>query len=172
MGKISIEKSVFGIFLLVLIAAGEVVAHFLHLPAWPAFLIMIFFFMAHMDRKQIPHMLVGCTYGILLTIVLVKVVMALIAAGVPRLAAVVGFVLVFVYSIVLLADVLPWLFNNYAFMSFLFATTYMKTAEAADPFVLVAILLVGGGLFLLGIIGIANLTGKILAPRKTATENA
>ena len=49
------NRLVFGLYLLGLIAVFEIGTGKLHLPAWPAFIAMIFFFSEHMDPKKVPH---------------------------------------------------------------------------------------------------------------------
>ena len=64
MPKFNRQRLVFGLYLLVLIAAAELVAGHFGLPAWPAFMAMIFFFVEHMDTRNAPHILVGGVFGI------------------------------------------------------------------------------------------------------------
>ncbi len=160
MPKIDRNKLLFGFLLIIVIAIGEIIFHILHLPAWPAFLIMIFFFISHMDKKQIFNMLAGGAFGILMTIAAKFIITLLMAAGLDHFSAFLIFVLLFVYSIVILGEILPIFFNSYAFMSLLFTTTYMKTPNPQDPFVLTAILLIGGGIFIIAILGIVKIQIK------------
>ena len=46
------ERLIFGAYLIVLIIMLELVLHHFHLPAWPVFLVMIFFFESHIDTVQ------------------------------------------------------------------------------------------------------------------------
>lgn len=163
--KVSKDRLVFGLILLVLIAAGEIVLHLMHLPAWPAFFIMIFFFVNHLDMKQAPSMLAGGSFGIL-NIISVKITVGvLMGLGLSQFASVLTYVLIFVFLIVLLGEIIPVLFNNYAFMAFLFTGTYMKTPDPVNPFVLVAIMLVGGGIFIVCIQSIVKFLGKLAAAK-------
>lgn len=165
MAKLDKNRLIFGVFLLILIAIGEIVFHSLHVPAWPAFLIMIFFFMAHMDKKLAPNMLVGGAFGILMIIAAKIIVSSLVSAGLNQFVAFLIFVLVFVYCIVALGEILPILFNNYAFMALLFTATYMQTPNPQNPFVLTGILLIGGGAFIVGILAIVKLLMKLASPK-------
>jgi hypothetical protein len=165
MAKLDKNRLIFGLFLIILIAIGEIIFHVLHVPAWPAFLIMIFFFMAHMDKKQAPNMLVGGAFGILMIIAAKIIVTSLVGAGLDQFVSFLIFVLVFVYCIVALGEILPILFNNYAFMALLFTATYMQTPNPQNPFVLTAILLIGGGIFIIGILGIVKLLMKLASPK-------
>ena len=165
MVKVSKDRLVFGVILLVLIALGEIILHLLHVPAWPAFFIMIFFFVAHMDAKQVPAMLVGGPFGIL-NIIAVKIVVGLLMGlGLSQFASILIYILFFVFLIIVLGESIPVLFNNYAFMAFLFTATYMKTPDPVNPFVLVAIMLIGGGLFVVCIQGIVKFLGKLAAAK-------
>lgn len=160
MPKIDRNKLLFGFLLIIIIAIGEIIFHLLHLPAWPAFLIMIFFFISHMDKKLILNMLAGGAFGILMTIVANYIITLLVTFGLDQFSAFLIFVLVFVYSIVVLGEILPIFFNSYAFMSLLFTTTYMKTPNPQNAIVLTAILLIGGGIFIIAILGIAKIQTK------------
>jgi len=163
--KVSKDRLVFGAILLVLIAVGEIVLHLLHVPAWPAFFIMIFFFVGHMDMKQVPAMLVGGPFGIL-NIIAVKIVVGLLMGlGLAQFTSILIYILFFVFLIIVLGEGIPVLFNNYAFMAFLFTATYMKTPEPANPFVLVAIMVVGGGIFVFCIQSIVKFLGKLAAAK-------
>jgi hypothetical protein len=126
---------------------------------------MIFFFMAHMDKKMAPNMLIGGAFGILMIIAAKIIVTSLVAAGLDQFLAFLIFVLVFVYCIVALGEILPILFNNYAFMALLFTATYMQTPNPQNPFVLTAILLLGGAAFILGILGIVTLLMKLASSK-------
>ena len=159
------ERLVFGLLLLVLIIAVELPLHYLHLPTWPVFLTMIFFFETHMDRGRIPHLLVGGLVGIgcyVLTVDFVLGAGPLLGAASARLL----FICLVVYAIVALGEVLPVVFNNYAFM-FLLVSGLAARLEGSEPEPLVwaGVQLIGGALVILGIIGI----GKILNPGAKAS---
>src|SRR5690349_19684389 len=109
------QRLIFGAYLLVLIALAEIVIGHFALPAWPAFMAMIFFFAEHMDVKKVPAILVGGTFGIALIIAAKLIVTALAPALGVEMAKLV-FVLAVVYAIVAFGEMLPLLFNNYAFM--------------------------------------------------------
>ena len=71
------DRLIFGGLLLALIAIGEIVLHELYLPAWPVFVVMLFFFLAHMDRKVAPNIIIGALAGIGCTMLAKPVVGAL-----------------------------------------------------------------------------------------------
>lgn len=154
----------FGLLLIILIGIGEVVCHALHLPAWPAFFVMIFFFVEERNMKKAPHILIGGAFGILLIIAAGLFIPFLMRLGFAQFTAFLIFVLLFVYSIIALGEIIPWLFNNYAFMAILFAGTYMKTPGAQNPIILAAILMIGGVVFIAGILGIEKIVIKVMAP--------
>ena len=64
MAKLSKDRLIFGVFLIILVALGEIILGHLKLATWPAFMVMIFFFEAHMDMKKAPNILVGGLFGI------------------------------------------------------------------------------------------------------------
>src|SRR5687768_6576899 len=100
------QRMIFGLYLLVLIAIAELVIGHFALPAWPAFMAMIFFFVEHMDVKKALPILVGGTFGIALIIVAKLMVTALAPIMGLELAKL-TFVLVVVYAIVALGEVVP-----------------------------------------------------------------
>ena len=122
---------IFLVLLLVLIMAGELILEPMHYDIWPAFMIMIFFFMAHMNIKEAPEILLGSAFG-LFNLVLIVYWFGL---TVPFLGGDMAkytdphtveamflskliYIALFVALIVFLKDVIPWVFNNYAFMCF------------------------------------------------------
>ena len=125
------QRLVFGLYLLVLIAVAELVAGHFGLPAWPAFMAMIFFFVEHMDPKKAPHILVGAVFGI---------------ACILLAAPVIG-------------TLAPIFFNNYAFM-YLTVTGLAVQLPHPRPFLWMAIAGIGGGLLIAGVIGILKLMAR------------
>ncbi|HPK45940.1 MAG TPA: hypothetical protein PLV62_13240, partial [Spirochaetota bacterium] len=117
MARLDKSRLIFGLFLVIVIVIGEIVFHLLHVPSWPAYLIMIFFFMANMDKKQALNMLVGGAFGILMIIVARFAIVALMGAGLDQFVSTLIFIIIFVYCIVAFGEVIPFLFNNYAFMA-------------------------------------------------------
>src|SRR5579863_4958781 len=97
--KFDRQRLVFGLYLLVPIAAFEIVTGHLHVPAWPAFAAMVFFFAEHMDPKKALPILVGGAAGIgclLLFRPVVGALAPLMGVELARLA----FILILVYAIV------------------------------------------------------------------------
>ena len=161
MSFVSPQRLVFGALLLLLIIAGELAFGALHVPAWPAFMIMIFFFVEHMNVKKIPEILVGAVVGIasiLLAGPLVAFLGPLVGTEIARLI----FIALVVYAIVALGEAIPVIFNNYAFM-FLTVTALAMTGPNPAPFVWMAVEVVGGSVLIAGILGIGKLMA-VLAP--------
>jgi hypothetical protein len=167
--KFDKQRLIFGLYLLVLIAAFEVAAGHLHLPPWPAFLAMIFFFAEHMDTKKAPAILVGGAFGIA-CILLARPMIGALAPLIGLEGARLAFILGLVYSIVAFGEMVPVLFNNYAFM-YLTVTGLAVQLPNPNPFAWIAIELAGGGLLVAGVIGIGRLMGAATAANPaTATS--
>ena len=168
MAKLSEDRLVFGVFLIIVIALGEIIMGILDFPAWPAFMVMIFFFEVHMDTKKAPAILAGGLFGIA-NIILIKMFLGVAAASMGEWALLV-YVLVFVYLIVALGEVVPIIFNNYAFMFFLVAGVAAKGPEP-NVFVWMGVELIGGAIFIAAIMGIMKIMMS-LAVRKAAKQAA
>jgi len=162
------ERLLFGLFLLVLIVVIELFLHHFALPAWPAFLVMIFFFEAHMDRRRAPHLLLGGLVGILCYVLTVEFVGAagpLLGVEVARLV----FICLVVYAIVALGEVLPAIFNNYAFTFFLVSGLAARAGQGGPQlWMWIGVELVGGAAVILGVL----LIGRLLAsmPNSAVTK--
>ncbi|HON59845.1 MAG TPA: hypothetical protein PLT45_09970 [Smithella sp.] len=150
----------FGFLLVALVIAFEVIFFSLSLPAWPAFMVMIFFFVAHEDPRQAAPIVVGGLMGIF-CIVLLEGFVEILQPLLGQPAAKFFFIGLFVYSIVLLKDALPYLFNSYAFMFFLVAAL-AKPGAGVSPWVWMSIELVVGVIFILGILGINRAVDALL----------
>jgi len=74
------------------------------------------------------------------------------------------FIGLFVYSIVLLKDFLPYIFNSYAFMFFLVGSLARPTANVSW-YVWMGIELIVGSIFILGILGMNRLVNFIVQDR-------
>jgi hypothetical protein len=164
MPKFDRVRLIFGLYLLVLIVIVELLAGALKVPAWPAFMAMIFFFVEHMEVKKAPHIVVGIVFGIAL-ILLAKPIIAALAPLVGLDLARLSFVLILVYAIVAFGEMVPMLFNNYAFMA-LTVTGIAVLQPNPNPFLWMAIAAVGGSLLIAGVIGI----GKLMQPRARVDE--
>jgi hypothetical protein len=157
MPKFDRQRLVFGLYLLVLIAAAVLITGHFKLPAWPAFMAMVFFFVEDMDIKKVPRILVGGIFGIGCIL--------LAAPTIGALAPVIGveyatlvYILGIVYAIVAFGEMVPLLFNNFAFM-YLTVTGIAAQLPAANPYLWMAITGIGGALLIAGVVGIGKLMG-------------
>lgn len=130
--------------LLVLILAGEFILEPMHLATWPAFLVMIFFFMAHENIKEAPAILLGSAFGIFNLVLIVYwfgFTVPLLGGNMANFTdpntieamfvSKLIYIAVFVALIIFLKDVIPWVFNNYAFMCFTVAAAVAAGNTAA-----------------------------------------
>jgi hypothetical protein len=169
MAKLSKDRLVFGVFLIIVIALGEITMGILDYPAWPAFMVMIFFFEAHMDTKKAPTILAGGLFGIA-QIILIKIFLGFAGASMGMDMAKLTYVLIFVYLIVALGEIVPIIFNNYAFMFFLVSGVAVKAPEP-NVYVWMGVELIGGAIFIAAILGIVKILGS-LAAKKAAKKAA
>ena len=127
-------RMLYMVIILLTIVVGEYILHPNHWDTWPAFMCMVFFFCVHRDFKQAPHILIGGAFGIL-QIYLIKL---WYAVAVPMFGGDMSkytdphtqhalftskliYILIFVALIVLLKDVLSYIFNDFTFMFFIVA---------------------------------------------------
>jgi hypothetical protein len=74
----SLKKNlIFGLLLVAFIMVSEIVLARLALPAWPAFMVMIFFFVAHEDITTAPKILIGGLAGISCVVLIDRFIHAL-----------------------------------------------------------------------------------------------
>jgi len=153
------DRLIFGVFLLVLIIAIELVLHEWHLPAWPIFMVMIFFFEMHMDTSRAHRIILGGLVGIgcyVATVKFVETTAPWLGIATARLA----FICTVVYAIVAFGEILPAIFNNYAFMFYLISGLAAQAGKPA-PLLWAAMEVVGGALVILGILLIRRIMAKI-----------
>ncbi len=142
----------FGFLLVAFVIAFEIILARLSLPAWPAFMVMICFFIVHEDTKQAPNILIGGLMGIFCVVLCGMFIDAL-----QQLL----FIGLFVYAIVLLQHALPYAFNSFAFMFFLVSAVALPTAKVS-PYVWMAEEIIVGGIFIAGILGMNKLVAAVL----------
>lgn len=154
--KFDRQRLIFGLYVLLFIVATELVAARLALPAWPAYLVWILFFIEQLNAKKAPHILIGALAGIGL------VVMAPIVIG--WLAPLIGvewgrivYILVAVYAIVAFGEMIPLVLNNYAFLFFTVGGLALLVPNP-NPYVWMMVAAVGGGL----LIALSMLVGRIM----------
>ena len=173
MSKLNPQRLIFGLFLLVLIIIGEVIFGHFALPGWPAFMVMVFFFLEEMNIKKAHHILVGGAVGIA-CLILAKIVITVLGPIVGVEAATIIFVVLAVYSIVAFGEILPVIFNNYAFMYLTVSAGMahvMPESNPPNPFLWIGVELIGGAVFIAGVIGIVKIMGA-MAARKAAAGGA
>jgi len=153
----SSHSMLFGLLLVAFIIVFEILLAYLKLPAWPAFMVMICFFIAHEDTKEIPAILIGGLAGIL-CLILSHEFIAVLKTAIGAQAAKLIFIGLFVYAIVLFKDALPAIFNSYAFMFFLVGSLAAKL-PGPNPIVWMAVEFIVGGIFIVGILGINRAVG-------------
>jgi len=161
MEKVFTKRGIlFGFLLVAFIIVFEIILASLSLPAWPAFMVMIFFFVVHEDTKQAPNILIGGLAGIVCVVLsgmFIKALQPVIRHETAKLL----FIGLFVYAIVLLQKAIPYIFNSYAFMFFL-VSALAKPLAKVSPFVWIGIEFVVGVFFIVGILGINRLVAAIL----------
>jgi hypothetical protein len=74
------------------------------------------------------------------------------------------YVLIFVYLIVALGEIVPIIFNNYAFMFFLVSGVAVKAPEP-NVYVWMGVELIGGAIFIAAILGIMKIMGFLAAKK-------
>lgn len=170
MDKIFTKQNVlFGFLLVAFIMVFEIILPRLILPAWPAFMVMIFFFVAHEDIKLAPNILIGGLAGIV-CVVLIKEFHLVFDPSIGEEAARLTFIGLFVYAIVMLKDAIPYVFNSYAFMFFLVAALAEK-APNPDPYKWMGVEFIVGGIFIAGIVGINRVVDALLKGREAAPDS-
>jgi hypothetical protein len=161
MKKVFTKRNIlFGFLLVAFIIVFEIILARLSLPAWPAFMVMIFFFVVHEDKKQAPNILIGGLAGIV-CVVLSEIFIEALQPAMGHEAAKLLFIGLFVYAIVLLQHAIPYVFNSYAFMFYLVAALAKPSAKVS-PYVWMSIELIVGVIFIVGILGINRLVAAIL----------
>lgn len=150
----------FGFLLVAFIIVSEIIMARLSLPPWPAFMVMIFFFVVHEDTKQSPNILIGGLAGIY-CVILCGLFIDALQPIMGHEAAKLLFIGLFVYLIVLFQHAIPYVFNSYAFMFFLVSSIAMPSAKVS-PYVWMSIELVVGGIFILAILAINRIVVAVL----------
>ena len=163
--KLERNRLIFGAMLLAAITLGEIVLHELHLPAWPVFFVMMFFFLAHMDKKAAPNIIIGALVGIGCFVTARPVIVAL--APITGLAM--GrllYLLVVVGAIIVFREMVPVMLNDYAFAYLLLSGMAAKASSfPPNPLSWMAVTLVGGILIILAILGMRQIV-VVMATRR------
>jgi len=162
MAGFSRRRLVFGLYLIVLVGLTEVITGRLGVPAWPAFVALVLFFLEHMEVKKISHILVGSLVGIAL-LLLAPATIGVLAHVLSPETARLAYILIAVYLIVALHDMLPMFFNSYAFMYLTVGGLALATPDPR-PYVWALMAVVGGGVLILGAIFIGRISPAAPAP--------
>jgi hypothetical protein len=161
MGRVfSMQNVLFGFLLVAFIIVFEIILARLKLPAWPAFMVMIFFFVVHEDVGLSPNILIGGLAGIICVVLIKKFITAL-EPSIGAEAAKLLFIGLFVYLIVLLKDTIPFVFNSFAFMFFLVSALAAK-AQDPNPYTWMGVEFIVGGIFIAGILAINKVVTAVL----------
>lgn len=162
--KLDKTRLVFGLYLLVVIAAFELVTGYFHLPAWPAVIAMILFFIEDMDARKAPHILAGGVLGIALILLARPIIGAVVPLFGLELARLV-FILGLVFAIIAFGEMAPMVVNNYAFL-YLVVTGIAVQQPNPNPLLWMAMTAIGGALLIGAVVGI----GKIMVARAAARQ--
>ncbi|OHD67341.1 MAG: hypothetical protein A2W19_00025 [Spirochaetes bacterium RBG_16_49_21] len=169
MAKLNKDRLLFGVFLIIMIAVAEVIFGAFKIDSWiwPGFIVMIWFFAEHMDKKKVPNIIVGGLFGLFNILIGKYVFVALLGSVIGEGLARLIFILVFVYAIIALGEILPILFNIYAFLGLLVTSIAIKVRplphDNADITILIwmGVYLVVGLIFIYGILGSIKLIGAM-----------
>jgi hypothetical protein len=154
--KFNRRRLILGLYVLALIVITELVTHRLNLPAWPAYVTWVLFFVEHMNPKRALHILIGAAAGIGL-VILAPSVIGLLAhltgADWGRLI----YILAAVYAIFALGEMIPLVLNSHTFMLFTVAGLALATPHP-NPQLWLLMEAAGGGL----LIGATIVVGRII----------
>jgi hypothetical protein len=146
--KFNGHRLTLGLFILAFIVVTELVTSRYKLPAWPAYVAWILFFIEHHNARRVPHILIGALVGIGFIL--------LAPSAIGLLAKVFGvewgrlvYILAAVYAIVAFGEIVPVLLNNYTFLFFTVSGLALA-APNPNPYTWAIMAVVGGGLLIGG----------------------
>jgi hypothetical protein len=142
------QRLVFGLYVLALIVITELVTGYFKLPAWPAYVVWVLFFIEHMNPKKAPPILLGAVAGIGL-ILLAPAVIGLLAQVIGPDGGRLVYILAVVYAIFAFGEMIPLVLNNYAFIVLTVAGLALATPNA-NPYLWLVMAAAGGGLLIVG----------------------
>jgi hypothetical protein len=154
--KFNRHRLILGLCVLALIVITELVTQHFKLPAWPAYVAWVLFFVEHMNPKRAPHVLIGAAAGIGLVILAPSVIGLLahpIGADWGRLI----YILAAVYAIFALGEMIPLVLNSHTFMLFTVAGLALATPHP-NPQLWLLMAAAGGGL----LIGATIVAGRLI----------
>ena len=160
------EKTSYVLLLLSLIIIAEIVVYVFQIPSWPMFCCMVFFILGEKDTKKIKDIMVGSLFGIL-TVLLLHGAIGIAepifgGAGIGEFLIKIIIVCIFVACIAFFHEILPYIFNDYAFMFFIIGNV-AKVYE--NPLTILLIDLIGGGFMIAGVFAIKTLLNKKKMPK-------
>ncbi|MGB9809773.1 MAG: hypothetical protein ACPLSA_07030, partial [Caldanaerobacter sp.] len=166
-------KIVMGLLIVAIVLVAFVIFEKFKIPSWPAYVAMILFFIVHEDVAMVPNIIVGGAFGIFCYFLLGLFVKATAMSMGGIFLPILIFVGVFVFLIVLLTDILPYLFNSFAFLYF--TTSTVAATGAHSPMMWVTWLgceIIGGLLLIAGVIGSLRVVGSMVKSTvKSQTSN-
>jgi hypothetical protein len=155
--KFNRHRLILGLYVLALIVITELVTGYLKVPAWPAYVAWVLFFVEHMNPKKAPHILIGAAAGIGL-VILAPSVIGLLAHLIGADWARLTYILAAVYAIFALGEMIPLILNSHTFMLFTVAGLALGTPHPY-PQLWLLIEAVGGGLLICATIVVARTLG-------------
>ena len=150
------HRLILGLYVLAFIVITELVTHYLKLPAWPAYVAWVLFFVEHMNPKRAPHVLIGAAAGIGL-IILAPSVIGLLAHLIGADWARLIYILAAVYAIFAFGEMIPLVLNSHTFMLFTVAGLALATPHP-NPWLWLLMEVAGAGL----LIGATVVAGRII----------
>ncbi|MGA7825980.1 MAG: hypothetical protein WCA14_17475 [Steroidobacteraceae bacterium] len=157
MMRLNRRRLVFGLYLIVLVAIAELVSGYLKVPIWPAFVALVLFFIEHMNVKRVPAILIGALVGIAMILAAPSTI-ALFARALGPQWGQLAYILLAVYLIVALGEMLPLMFNSFAFMYLTIAGLALATPNP-NPYLWAVMAAVGGALLIAGAVLIEKMVG-------------
>jgi hypothetical protein len=154
--KFNRRRLILGLYVLAFIVITEVVTRQLGLPAWPAYVAWVLFFVEHMNPKRAPHILIGAAAGIGL-VMLAPIVIGLLAHLIGTDWGRLIYILAAVYAIFALGEMIPLILNSHTFMLFTVAGLALATPHP-NPQLWLLIEAAGGGL----LIGATIVVGRFI----------
>jgi hypothetical protein len=158
MARFNRRRLVFGLYALALIVIAELVTGYFKLPAWPAYVVWVLFFIEHMDPKKAPPILLGAVAGIGL-ILFAPAVIGLLAQVIGPDGGRLVYILAVVYAIFAFGEMIPLVLNNYAFMVLTVAGLALATPNP-NPYLWLVMAALGGGLLIAGTMLVDKMMGR------------
>jgi hypothetical protein len=140
------HRLILGLFILAFIVVMELVTSRYKLPAWPAYVAWILFFIEHFNVRRAPHILLGALVGIGF-ILLAPSAIGLLAKAFGVEWGRLVYILAAVYAIVAFGEIVPWVLNNYTFLFFTVSGLALG-APNPNPYIWALMAVVGGGLLI------------------------